>query len=502
MAIVNTIDHIVIGKSPGETRVALMSSGRMIEVFVERAGAASLVGNIYLGRVVAAVRKLEAAFVDIGTGQDGFLALREARPPDVSTVGGAGDGIGDYLNEGDAVVVQVQRDPVEDKGAKLTTRITLAGTGLIFRPHQPGVSISRRIADAGDRERLTRLVEGLVEGLEPDGAAQDCGFIVRTAAAEAGAEAIEADAARLIRRWRKIRHARANCRAPAALYAGPGPACRALRDFGGPGIRKIIADDAEVLAEVRAFCEAEAPAWVSLIERHDGAEDLFEAFRAEEQIDAALSPVVGLAGGGSLIISQTPALCAIDVNTEGADGGSRSHTALAVNLEAATEAARQIRLRNLSGLIVVDFVPLRDDARKRQILDALREACAADPLGPHVVGYTRLGLVEMTRPRHGLSLLDVIGVGLDGGVRAPVKSPLSQALEALRAVLRQGPGHGGAAQVTLRASRAVIGALADPNGPGPAALKETEERLGLAITLIPEQTLAAGGYDIVVGKAE
>ncbi len=489
------IDHVVIGKSPGETRVALMSGGRLIEVLVERTGAASLVGNIYLGRVVAVVRKLDAAFVDIGAGQDGFLALPEARPPDVSTGAGGGDGIGDYVNEGDAVVVQVQRDPVEDKGAKLTTRITLAGTGLIFRPRQPGVSLSRRITDEGDRQRLAQLVEGLV----PDGAAQDCGFIVRTAAAEAGAKAIEADAARLIGRWRDIRLARADSRAPAALYAGPGPACRALRDFGGPGIRKIIADDTQVLTEVRAFCAAEAPAWADLIERHDGPEDLFEAFGVEEQIDAALSPVAGLGCGGSLIISQTPALCAIDVNAGGADGGTRSQTALAVNLDAAAEIAHQIRLRNLSGLIVVDFVAVRDDRRKRQILDAFRDACAADPLRPHVVGYTRLGLVEMTRPRHGLSLRDVIGVGGDEGERAPVKSALSQALEALRAVLRQGRG---AAQVTLGASGAVIGALRDPNGPGPAALKEAEERLGLAIILVPDQTLAAGGYDIVVGKTE
>lgn len=216
----------------------------------------------------------------------------------------------------------------------------------------------------------------------------------------------------------------------------------------------------------------------------------------EEQIDAALSPRVALAGGGSLIISQTPALTAIDVNTGGADQGSRNKTALAVNLEAATEAARQIRLRNISGLIVVDFVPVRDDTAKRDILEALRGASAADPLSPHVVGHTRLGLVEMTRPRHGLSLTGIMGVGPEAQESSPVKSPLTLALAALRAILRQGRGE---AAVRLQASPGIIDALEGPNGPGPSALKETEDRLGLAISLVPDLDLAAGEYDIVLG---
>jgi Rne/Rng family ribonuclease len=497
------INHILISTSPGETRVALMSEGRLVEVLVERVGAASLVGNVYLGRVETVNKGLDAAFVNIGTGRDGFLALPEARPLGGPAVSGHGDSIGDYLNEGDAVLVQVQRDPVEDKGAKLTAHINLAGVDLVFRPLQPGVSISRRIDDAGDRDRLAALVEGLVPpGAGEEGVAAEGGFIVRTAARDAAEDALKADAERLIGRWRDIHFARANAKAPALLSGGPSPGCRALRDFGGSGINKILADEAQALAEARAFCETEAPALASLIEQHSGPVQLFEAFGVEEQIDAALSPVVALAGGGSLIISQTPALCAIDVNTGGADGGSRQRTAGAVNLDAATEAARQIRLRNISGLIVVDFVSVRGDAGKRETLEALRNACAADPLGPQVVGYTRMGLVEMTRPRHGLSLGDHLGVAWDSRELTAVKSPLTHALAALRAVLNQILIRGGTAQVTLRASAAVIDALGDSGGPGPAALKETEERLGLAIQLLPDQDLAAGGYDIDFGKAE
>ena len=488
------VDHILLSTSPGETRVALMSEARLVEVLVERVGAASLVGNIYLGRIATVNKGLDAAFVNFGTGRDGFLALPEARHLDGSTNSGPGDSIGDYLNEGDAVLVQVQRDPVEGKGSKLTANINLAGADLVFRPLQPGVSIFRRIENTGDRERLTALVESLVAEA---GGGEEGGFIVRTAARDVPDEALKADAARLIGRWRDIRHARVNSRAPALLYAGPGPGCRALRDFGGPWIKKIIADDGQALAEARSFCETEAPALTSLLELHTGPEMLFEAYGVEEQIDAALSPVVALGGGGSLIISQTPALTAIDVNTGGADGGSRQRTAGAVNLDAATEVARQIRLRNISGLIVVDFVSVRDESLKREILKALREACAADSLAPQVIGYTRMGLVEITRPRHGLSLRDHLGVAWDGRALAAVKSPLTHALAALRAVVNQGKG---VAQVTLRASSAVIESLGDASGPGPVALKETEDRLGLAITLLLDLDLAAGEYDIDIGK--
>jgi len=482
-----SIDHILINTSPGETRVALMAGERLIEVLVERLGGGSLVGNIYLGRVETVNKGLDAAFVNIGTGRDGFLALPEARPQGHDTDGGGGDSIGDYVNDGDAVVVQVQRDPVEDKGPKLTAQLTLAGSDLVFRPLQPGVSISRRIDDAADRQRLTALVEGLVPDDTPSG------FIVRTAAREVPDEALVADAGRLTERWRDIRHARASAKAPAMVYAGPGPGCRAVRDFGGPGVQNIFTDDTQTLSEMKAFCEAEAPDLASLVQHHGGAAALFEAFGVEEQIDAALSPVVALVGGGSLIISQTPALTAIDVNTGGADGGSRQRTAQMVNQDAAVEAARQIRLRNLSGLIVIDFVSVRDEASKRETLEALRESCAADPVGPHVVGYTRLGLVEMTRPRHGLSLGDELGVPWGG----MVKSSLTQALAALRTAVNQGRG---VAQVSLRASTAVIDALKDTGGPGPAALQETETRLGLAITLVADLDLAAGEFDIDLGK--
>ena len=486
-----TVDSVLISRGPGETRVALLSDGRLVELLVAREGEISVAGNVYLGRVEAVNKGIEAAFVDIGLGRSGFLALPEARP--AGAEGGPGGHIGDYVNEGDAVLVQVLRDPAGDKGAKLTTRVNLAGVNLVFRPGHPGVSISRRIEDEGERGRLTAAVEALA----PEGD----GFIVRTAASGAAEDALETEARALARRWKDIRLRRANVRAPSALSTEPGPALRALRDHG-PGIERIVADDSEALNEVREYCAAELPALAAVVEAHRGGQgggqggkqSLFEAFGVEEQIDEALSPAVALPGGGSLIISQTPALCAIDVNTGGADGGSKEQTALSVDLEAAAEAARQIRLRNISGLIVVDFVPVRGPGPRAEVLGAFRAAVAADPLGPHVVGYTAMGLVEMTRRRHGPSLQEILCLPF-GDRAGPSKSPLTVALAALRGVLRE--GQGASVPLTLRASPPVIGAL---RGPAKAALKEAEQRLGLAITAVADQTFAGERWEIVPAK--
>lgn len=493
------VDTILISRGPGETRVALLSEGWLVELLVSRPGQEGVAGNIYLGRVEAALKGLDAAFVDIGLERPGFLALPEARPAGAQAE--PADAIGDYLSEGDAQLVQVLRDPVEDKGAKLTTHINLPGVNLVFRPDHPGVNVSRRIEDEDERDRLTALVEGLA----PEGG----GFIVRTAAAqvknEAGDGVLEQEAQELMTRWAAIRHRRANAKAPSALHTEPGPALLALRNFGG-GVGKIVADDAGVLNEIKEFCQTFMPDLAALAEAHKGPEDLFEAFGVEEQIDEALTPGVGLPGGGTLIVSQTPALTAIDVNTAGAAaGGSKEQTALDVNLEAAAEAARQVRLRNISGLIVVDFVPVRDEGNKRTVLDALSRAAAGDPQGPHVVGYTRMGLVEMTRRRHGPSLAEVLGPAWPGGLGGsggPVKSPLTLALAALRAALSRGRGKfpSRGRDVTLRVPVDVAGVLNGPinapGGAGPEALKEAEQRLGLAIKVTADQTLTGGQFEV------
>lgn len=474
-------DRVLITKGPGETRVALLAGRRLTALRVARTGRESIVGNVYLGRVEATRNGLDAAFIDIGLDRAGFLALPEARPAGAA---GGDDRIGDYVKEGDAVLVQAVRDPVEDKGTKLSTHINVVGVNLVFRPRQPGVTLSRRIA-AADRARLAQETTYL---------ANDAGgFIVRTAASTASTEAIRREARALIEKWTDISSRIGMVRAPSLMAATPAPACLALREAGA-GITQVIVDDAALLADVRTYCRAEIPDLATRIESHKGATPLFEAMGVEEQIEAALDPVVALPGGGTLIVSQTPALCAIDVNTGGADAGTREETAVAVNVEAAREAAHQMRLRNISGLVVIDFVPLRDADHKRRVLAALTEAAHDDPSGSHVVGYTRLGLVEVTRRRRGLSLLEIFGGPWPQAAAVSTKSPLTVALEALRDVLRH--GRSGITAPALRASPAVIAALA---GPAAAAKREAEEALGVAITLAADQTLAEDRWEIVAG---
>ncbi len=480
------IDKILINSGPGETRVALVEQMRLCELVVTRADAQSFVGNVYLGRVERVLPAIQAAFVEIGLERAGFLAASEARHEARPVTDESGGAISDYVGEGDQVLVQVQRDPFEDKGAKLTMRISLPGRFLVYTPDQHGIKVSRRIEDEAARARLTGLLEDL--------AADDKGFIVRTSAAEAGDQEFSQDIQYLCAAWEEIVTARGNHRAPARLHRDLDPALQALRDEGGPDVKKIITDDPQSLSEIKAFCERFAPDLSPKAELHDGPQALFEAHDIEEQIERALSPAADLASGGDIVINETAALTAIDVNIGAAsEGRGHEETALAVNLEAATAIAQQIRLRNLSGLIVIDFVSMKRHGAGEQVLEKFRREMARDSRPAYVVGFTRLGLVEMTRPRRRDSLSHILGGPCPACQGAGfLKSPESVAFEALRAVASTS-----GAALTLRAAPQVITAL---KGPASAALKEVEARLGQPLGLEPDAALPQERYDVVPGN--
>ena len=487
-----SVEQIIIRTSPGETLTALLSEGRVVEIHMDRAGGVSLVGNIYLGRVKLVKQSLDAAFVSIGESQDGFLALPEARP--AGKIGGC---IGDYVNEGEAVLVQVQRDPFEDKGVKLTKHLHLAGAFLVLRPFQVGVTVSRRIIDQNKRERLSKIASNY--------APENGGFIVRTKAGDAIDKEIEKDATYLNTCWQKIIKKINTVRPPARVFAEVDLACKALRDFGSGSLREIIVDGADTLCRISEFCEAQLPWLTARVSNYKGSGDILEVYGIAEQIDAAFITQVGLIGGGFLIINQTPALCAIDVNTGSADGISREQTAFDVNLQAAAAVALQIRLRNISGLIVIDFVSIRNAARRKIILGTLKKAAAADPRGVYITGFTPLGLVEMTRQRHGLSLQLIVS-----GSQIPeiVKSPESQAIDALRRVIsevRDCAQSCGVGQVLLRAPLSVIAELEGSGGEkatATIALGEAQARLGITLKLEADQNLAEGQFEVIVGYRE
>jgi len=476
-------DHILISVSPGETRIAYLNRGQLIGLEFERTGRESRVGDIYVGRVEAVIHNLQAAFVDIGLARSGFLALPEARSVRTSS-DKRDDAIGNYVKEGDAVVVQVLRDAEEDKGPKVTVKASLSGRDLVYTPGQTGVVASRRIHDPEERQRLSKVIEAA--------AGDDGGFILRTAAQEAVDEDLVAETERLRDRWSAIEAAAANTNAPALVYRNLDAATRVLREFGSANLERIIVDDGKTMLRIKAYATAETPDLVEILEVHDGSDPLFDAYGIEELIDAALSPVVALSSGGSLIISETPALIAIDVNTGSAGSGGREQTALDVNREAAAEIARQVRIRNLSGLLVIDFIRMRRDKNRDTVLSAFRQALTEDAQQPQVIGFTALGLVEMTRRCQGASLSKIVCLDPADGY---VKSPLTTALEALRGVLREAAAKA-AAELVLEVSPVVARAL---SGAALTAFEATKMRLGGGLKIVSAESLASDAFRVKRG---
>ena len=476
------IDTILIEARPGQIRVALLADGRLVDLVLAREDLATVSGNLYLGRVEKVVPRLDAAFVDIGLGRSGFLALPEARPPNTE---GGGDTIGDYLAEGDRIMVQVLRDPEADKGAKLTTRLSLPGRYAVFLPSEPGVRLSRKIEDRDARTRLTGWGE-TVAGEE--------GLLLRTAALAAGEDGLAREVDALRETWTEIEGAADAAKPPACLHVAEEPVRRALRDFAGPALIRVVVDGLGVRAGLEAYCRAWMPGLVDALADHVGPEPLFEAEGVEEQIEAALEPRVALPSGGDVVVAETEALVAVDVNAGGARSGGREETALAVNLEAAAVLAGQLRLRNLAGLVVVDFLRMKKPGNHKKVLDALRSAVADDPAAVNVAGFTTLGLVELTRRKRGESLSRLLGASCPQCRGAGlVAAPLTVAYEILRRIPREARAMPGKA-LRVRAAPVVVGAL---NGPALAALREIEGGLGRALVLEPDAALAADVYEIV-----
>ncbi len=468
------VDRILISAAPGETRIVELDDGNMVGLTIDRAGQKSLVGDIIAGRVEAVIHNLQAAFVDIGLERSGYLGLPDARPHGAE----GDDGIGDYLSEGDRVLVQVSRDPQEDKGAKLTMKTVLTGRDLVFTPGRPGISLSRRISNEEERDRLTSAMADFQNA--------DGGYIVRTAAQEAETEDITGEAARLQARWVAIDEVFRDAVPPACLERELEPACQLLRDQGGIDLTAIVVDDADVYSRIKAFAEAEMPDIADLVNMYRGDGPLFDAEGVEEMIDDALDPWVALPSGGNIRINETDALIAVDVNTGGAAGGNREQLMTDVNCEAAAAFAQQIRLRNLSGLMVIDFVTMRREENQQKVLRALQAALADDPHRPFMGGFTRFGLVELTRRRKGLSLTEI----LCGGPAAPVKSAMTTALEALRAVLRAAeisPGAGIALELAQAAAGAMKNEVAE-------AYELTRERLGGQLEIHVNASMKPDGF--------
>jgi ribonuclease E len=389
---------MVITEHGDRDQIAVLEEGVLVQHYVTRMGATSMVGNVYLGRVQNVLPGMEAAFVDVGRGRNGVLYAGEVNysPEDIE---GPAPRIEQLLKPSQAVLVQVTKDPMGGKGARLTANISLAGRYLVLAPNQDLQGISRRLGEDA-RKRLKLMLKRV----KPP----EHGVIVRTAAEGATEEALEGDLRRLLRIWDDIQAKAKKGKAPVVVYEEPELTVRAVRDlFTDEEFKGLVTDSRRVYDQVMTYVREVAPDLGPKITLHDGKLSAFEEHRIVEQIHKALDKKVWLPSGGYLFIERTEAMTIIDVNTGKAVGKTNLEETVAnTNLEAAREVARQLRLRDIGGIIVVDFIDMLLEKNKRQVEDAMREALALDKTRSQVFEIGPLGLLQVTRKRVSSGLVE------------------------------------------------------------------------------------------------
>ena len=398
--------EILVNVTPSETRVALVENGILQEIHIEREARRGLVGNVYIGKVSRVLPGMQAAFVDIGLEKAAFLHAsdiitridnveeldrEQLPPPDIARL----------VRQGQYILVQVVKDPLGTKGARLTTDVTIPSRYLVLMPRSNHVGVSQRIENEAERERLRSVVNKFSD--------TEVGFIVRTAAEGAGTEELEQDALFLRRLWEKIQERKKKNSKGGMLYEDLNLAARVLRDFVGVEIERIRIDSRLSFQQLHTFVEEFVPQLADRLEYYEGERPIFDLFDVENEIQRALDRRVQLKSGGTLVIDQTEAMTTIDINT-GAFVGHRNleETIFNTNTEATQAIARQLRLRNLGGIIIVDFIDMQNDDHKRRVLHSLELALAKDRAKTSISGFTSLGLVELTRKRTRESLEHVL----------------------------------------------------------------------------------------------
>ncbi|HSU75847.1 MAG TPA: ribonuclease G, partial [Burkholderiales bacterium] len=449
-------EEVLINVTPRETRVAVVAAGVVQELLIERASGRGLVGNLYMGRVARVLPGMQSAFIDIGLERAAFLHVAdiwENREP--------GRPIEKILAEGSPLLVQVVKDPIGSKGARLSTQVSLAGRLLVYLPHDPHIGISQKIEDENGRAQLRDRLKELVPADEKGG------FIVRTLAEAAAEEELAADIAYLRQLWAAIRERSLGAKPPEQLYQDLSLAQRVLRDMVSAQTVRVLVDSRENHQKLVAFAQRYMPQLAARLEHYAGERPLFDLYSVEDEIEKALSRRVDLKSGGYLIIDQTEAMTTIDVNTGGYVGSRNfDDTIFKTNLEAAQTIARQLRLRNLGGIIVLDFIDMQSEGHRAAVLEEFKRALARDRTRVTVNGFTGLGLVEMTRKRTRESLAHVLCEPCptcDG--RGEVKTAFTVCYEILREILREARAFNEAREFRILASQSVIDRFLEEEAP-------------------------------------
>jgi ribonuclease G len=489
--------ELLIDASPVETRVALTEDGRVVEVLHERRGRQGLVGNVYLGRVHRVLPGMQAAFVSIGLDRDAFLYVEDAAPSSPEFDFGEEEGepetgaeaepdrarIDDLVKEGQEIVVQVRKDPLGAKGPRVTSSISLPGRNLVYLPGSREIGVSRRLTDDAERERLRTILEGL---------SADGGFIARTAAAAKTEAELETDRQYLTALAARIQKRRESAAPPALLHRELDLSLRSLRDLVGDDVDAIRVSDPATRDRALEFLQSVAPSLARRVELYDEA-PLFERFGVEAEIENALKSRVGLPSGGSIVIHQTEALVAIDVNTGRFVGrGDLEETVFHMNMEAAPEIARQIRLRDLGGLLVVDFIDMEDPEHRRTLFEAFEAELARDRSRTRVLQISEFGLIEITRQRSRGNLERVLTRSCPCCAGAGrVKTDLTVALDLRRALLAPPSLFTPGETVRVRVRPGVARVLAEEG-----VLADAEGTLGIRVEPVEDASLREKSFEI------
>ncbi len=485
--------EILVNVMPRETRAALIENGILQEIFVERANRVGITSNIYKGRVSRVLPGMQAAFVDVGLERTAFLHVSDvayAHEEEAEVPEQRSDDIREHMREGDEILVQVLKDPLGTKGARLTTFVSIPSRYLVYLPKGKGIGVSTRIEDEGERGRLRESVTGAV----PTGT--NGGYIVRTVAEGVESNALREDLLFLHRLWSVVRERGMRASAGELVHEDLPLPLRLLRDQLGTGIGRISVDSPGVHARMLEFAGAFMPDSASKIELYSGVRPIFDLHAIEDEIGRALDKKVPLKSGGYLVIDQTEAMTTIDVNT-GAYVGHRNleETIYRTNLEAAVSIARQLRLRNLGGIIIIDFIDMQEEEHRRQVLQALEKGLAADHAKTQISSVSPLGLVEMTRKRTRESLEHLLCEPCSACLgRGFVKTAETVCYEIFREVLRQSRQFD-CQQFMVLAHQDVIERLLDEES---APLGELEVVTGKPIRLQTEALYGPDQYDVVL----
>ncbi|WP_028669729.1 ribonuclease G [Saccharospirillum impatiens] len=482
--------EILVNVTPMETRVAVVENGAVQEIFIEREQTRGIVGNIYRGKVVRVLPGMQAAFVDIGLDRAAFIHASDFDQP--KRDGEAQKSIQALVREGESITVQVIKDPIGTKGARLTTHLSIPSRYLVYMPDSNHIGVSQRIDGEEERERLRALVVKVKadEGIEKGG------YILRTAAEGIGEAEIQSDLNYLKRVFRVLGERIVETPGPATIYEDLPLYLRVARDLVRADVEKIRIDSKETYTKVIDFVRKYTPEVEPVFEYYPGERPIFDLFAVEDEIRRALGRKVELKSGGYLIIDQTEAMTTVDVNT-GAFVGHRNleETIFKTNLEAVTTIVRQLRLRNLGGIIIIDFIDMDDSEHQRQVLRMLEKYLEKDHAKSKLTGVSDLGLVEMTRKRTRESLEHMMTetCSVCHG-RGRVKTPQTVCYEVFREILREERAYNNDQYLVL-ASQEVVDRLLDEES---SNLADLEDFIGKPIRFQVEPMYSQEQFDVIL----